>query len=166
MRFGIVRRQAAPRPLPQRPAGPSSNWAGTPSTRTRLGHAGLWQLRTWSSMTVPEGGAVRFTVDYAASTCRLTFYTPAAVAGGFIEPPYSRCMRPRICVSTASPGVTLYPAVNVIRRHRGASAVNWNWPFSLHCILYSTVDDVTSHCGSFRTRAHAACFCDFSSPHS
>jgi hypothetical protein len=41
------------------------------------------------SMQVPEGGAVRFSLDYAASTCRLTFYTPAAVA--------------------------MYPAVNVCR---------------------------------------------------
>jgi hypothetical protein len=64
-------------------------------------------------MKVPEGGAVRFTVDYAASTCRLTFYTPAAVAGGFIEPPYATTdlrFDPPI-----PEDVTLYPAVNVIR---------------------------------------------------
>jgi hypothetical protein len=39
---------------------------------------------------VPEGSAVEFAVDYAAGTCRVAFYTPAAVAGGFVEAPYAR----------------------------------------------------------------------------
>jgi hypothetical protein len=34
---------------------------------------------------VPAGGAVEFAVDYAAGTCRVAFYTPAAAAGGFVE---------------------------------------------------------------------------------
>jgi hypothetical protein len=64
-------------------------------------------------MKVPEGGAVRFTVDYAASTCRLTFYTPAAVAGGFVEPPYATTdLRFKAPIPD---DVTLYPAVNIIR---------------------------------------------------
>jgi hypothetical protein len=29
-------------------------------------------------------------VDYAAGTCRVAFYTPAAVAGGFVETPYAK----------------------------------------------------------------------------
>jgi hypothetical protein len=35
---------------------------------------------------VPAGGAVEFAVDYAAGTCRVAFYTPTAVAGGFVTP--------------------------------------------------------------------------------
>jgi hypothetical protein len=29
-------------------------------------------------------------VDYAAGTCRVAFYTPAAVAGGFAEAPHAK----------------------------------------------------------------------------
>jgi hypothetical protein len=39
---------------------------------------------------VPAGGAVEFAVDYAAGTCRVAFYTPAAVAGGFIKAPHAK----------------------------------------------------------------------------
>jgi hypothetical protein len=39
---------------------------------------------------VPAGGAVEFAVDYAAGTCRVAFYAPAAVAGGFVEAPYAK----------------------------------------------------------------------------
>jgi hypothetical protein len=39
---------------------------------------------------VPPGGAVEFAVDYAAGTCRVAFYTPAAVAGGFVEAPHAK----------------------------------------------------------------------------
>jgi hypothetical protein len=39
---------------------------------------------------VPEGSAVEFAVDYAAGTSRVAFYTPAAVAGRFVEAPYAR----------------------------------------------------------------------------
>jgi hypothetical protein len=36
---------------------------------------------------VRPGSAVKFTMDYAAGTCRVAFYSPAAVAGGFVEGP-------------------------------------------------------------------------------
>jgi hypothetical protein len=39
---------------------------------------------------VPAGSAVEFAVDYAAGTCRVAFYTPAAVAGGFVAAPYAK----------------------------------------------------------------------------
>jgi hypothetical protein len=39
---------------------------------------------------VPPGSAVEFAVDYAAGTCRVAFYTPAAVAGGFVKAPYAK----------------------------------------------------------------------------
>jgi hypothetical protein len=39
---------------------------------------------------VLEGGAVELAVDYTAGTCRVAFYTPAAVAGGFVEAPYAK----------------------------------------------------------------------------
>jgi hypothetical protein len=39
---------------------------------------------------VPAGSGVEFTVDYTAGTCRVAFYTPAAVAGGFVEAPHAK----------------------------------------------------------------------------
>jgi hypothetical protein len=39
---------------------------------------------------VPAGSAVELAVDYAAGTCRVAFYTPAAVAGGFVDAPYAK----------------------------------------------------------------------------
>jgi hypothetical protein len=39
---------------------------------------------------VAAGGAVEFAVDYAANMCRVAFYTPAAVAGGFVEAPHAK----------------------------------------------------------------------------
>jgi hypothetical protein len=75
---------------------------------------------------VPAGGAVEFAVDYAADTCRVAFYTPAAVAGGFVEAPHARMeLRfvataavgaegggQRSVPSEADSGVALYPAVD------------------------------------------------------
>jgi hypothetical protein len=49
---------------------------------------------------VPAGSAVEFAVDYAAGTCRVAFYTPAAVAGGFAEAPYAK-MELRFVASAA-----------------------------------------------------------------
>jgi hypothetical protein len=77
---------------------------------------------------VPAGGAVEFAVDYAAGTCRVAFYTPAAVAGGFAEAPHAKMElrfvataagagsegRPipaRTVPTAADSGVALYPAV-------------------------------------------------------
>jgi hypothetical protein len=76
---------------------------------------------------VPAGSAVEFAVDYAAGTCRAAFYTPAAVAGGFLEAPYAK-MELRFVATTSTvdddrtiparpvptptdSGVELYPAV-------------------------------------------------------
>jgi hypothetical protein len=64
-------------------------------------------------------------VDYAAGTCRVAFYTPAAVAGGFVEAPHAK-MELRFVATEANQtfnyparpvptradsGVDLYPAV-------------------------------------------------------
>jgi predicted DNA-binding WGR domain protein len=76
---------------------------------------------------VPAGGAVEFAVDYAAGTCRVAFYTPAAVTGGFVEAPHAR-MELRFVATEAdqddSPArpiptlpdsnVELYPAVETM----------------------------------------------------
>jgi hypothetical protein len=81
---------------------------------------------------VPAGGAVEFAVDYAAGTCLVAFYKPAAVAGGFVQAPhakmelrfvatrtsdewgYTRLPIPARTVPTAADsGVALYPAVEV-----------------------------------------------------
>jgi hypothetical protein len=45
---------------------------------------------TDSVSPVPAGGAVEFAIDYTARTCRVAFYTPAAVAGGFAEAPHAK----------------------------------------------------------------------------
>jgi hypothetical protein len=72
---------------------------------------------------VPEGGAVGFAVDYAAGTCRVAFYTPEAVAGGFVDPPHAKMelrfvateakgpIPARSVPTAADSGVQLYPAV-------------------------------------------------------
>jgi hypothetical protein len=49
---------------------------------------------------VPAGSAVEFAVDCAAGTCRVAFYTPAAVAGGFLEAPHAK-MELRFAATTA-----------------------------------------------------------------
>jgi hypothetical protein len=53
---------------------------------------------------VPAGSAVELAVDYAAGTCRVAFYTPAAVAGGFVEAPYAK-MELRFVATAAADGV-------------------------------------------------------------
>jgi hypothetical protein len=69
---------------------------------------------------VPAGSVVEFAVDYAAGTCRVAFYTPAAVAGGFVAAPFAK-MELRFAATEetgdipARPiptlvGVELYPA--------------------------------------------------------
>jgi hypothetical protein len=61
-------------------------------------------------------------VDYAAGTCRVAFYTPAAVGGGFVEAPYAKMelrfvateakdQPGRPVPALADSGVELYPAV-------------------------------------------------------
>jgi hypothetical protein len=71
---------------------------------------------------VPRGSAVEFALDYTAGTCRVAFYTPAAVAGGFLEEPHAKMelrfiatkateAAPARSVPTiADSGVELYPA--------------------------------------------------------
>jgi hypothetical protein len=77
---------------------------------------------------VPAGSAVEFSVDYAAGTCRVAFYTPAAVAGGFVEAPHAKMelrfvatpavawsgVPPRPIPTRADSGVELYPAVAAV----------------------------------------------------
>jgi hypothetical protein len=76
---------------------------------------------------VPAGSAVEFSVDYAAGTCRVAFYMPAAVAGGFVMAAHAkmelrfaatvagneadRPLPARIVPTAAGSGVALYPAV-------------------------------------------------------
>jgi hypothetical protein len=73
---------------------------------------------------VPPGGAVELAVDYAAGTCRVAFYTPEAVAGGFVEPPHAkmelrfvateaagRIPARSVPTADAGSGVQLYPAM-------------------------------------------------------
>jgi hypothetical protein len=86
---------------------------------------------------VRAGGAVEFAVDYAAGTCRVAFYTPAAVAGGFVEAPYAkmelhfvandasllRNVRARPVPTLVRSGVELYPAAAA----SGAGAI---WRFA------------------------------------
>jgi hypothetical protein len=69
---------------------------------------------------------VEFAVDYAAGTCRVAFYTPAVVAGGFVEAPYAKMelrfvateadeqskIPARSVPTLADSGVALYPAVS------------------------------------------------------
>jgi hypothetical protein len=72
---------------------------------------------------VPPGSAVEFAVDYAAGTCRVAFYSPAALARGPMEEPEARMelrfvatestqFGPARSVPTAADsGVDLHPAV-------------------------------------------------------
>jgi hypothetical protein len=59
---------------------------------------------------VPAGGAVELAVDYAAGTCRVAFYTPAAVAGGFGEAPHAK-MELRFVATAAEDDVPDWGAV-------------------------------------------------------
>jgi hypothetical protein len=70
---------------------------------------------------VPASSAVEFAVDYVASTCRVAFYTPAAVAGGFVDAPYAKMelrfvatadVPARTVPTLADSGVELYPAAD------------------------------------------------------
>jgi hypothetical protein len=76
--------------------------------------------------SVPAGSAVEFAVDYAAGTCRVAFYTAAAVAGGFVEAPYAKMELRFVAIAAtidgripaqpvptlADSGVELYPAAS------------------------------------------------------
>jgi hypothetical protein len=65
---------------------------------------------------------LEFAVDYAAGTCRVAFYTPEAVAGGFVEAPHAKMelrfvateatfiVPARSVPTLADSGVELYPA--------------------------------------------------------
>jgi hypothetical protein len=57
---------------------------------------------------VPAGGAVEFAVDYAAGTCRVAFYTRAAVVGGFVEAPHAK-MELRFAATAAGKDMTGVP---------------------------------------------------------
>jgi hypothetical protein len=72
-----------------------SGWIVLEPLRSAASHdaagAGTSAYATTSKVPpVPPGSAVEFAVDDAANTCRVAFYTPAAVAGGFVEPPHAK----------------------------------------------------------------------------
>jgi hypothetical protein len=120
--------------------------AGAPNPRDGIHDSGGWYIRVHASAAgkitrnsgwdeippadsahattaevppVPAGGAVEFAVDYVAGSCRLAFYTPAAVAGGFVKAPHAKMelrfvattSPARSVPSTAHSDVPLYPAV-------------------------------------------------------
>jgi hypothetical protein len=118
-------------------------WAADPSIQgwmalepQGVASRGTGDLSTYATTSqappVPPGGAVEFAVDYVAGTCRVAFYTPAAVAGGFVEAPHakmelrfvaSEAMVPynarfpgRPIPTLADGGVELYPAVCISQR--------------------------------------------------
>jgi hypothetical protein len=79
---------------------------------------------------VPAGSAVEFAVDYTTGTCRVAFYTRAAVAGGFVQAPHATMelrfvatkagqdwrglpIPERSVPTAAESGVALYPAVEI-----------------------------------------------------
>jgi hypothetical protein len=61
--------------------------------RAAAGDAAVVDTSTYATTdvvpVVPESSAVELSVDYAAGTCRVAFFTPAAVAGGFVEAPHA-----------------------------------------------------------------------------
>jgi hypothetical protein len=59
---------------------------------------------------VPAGSAVELAMDYAAGTCRVAFYTPAAVEGGFEEAPYAK-MELRFVATAAARRVLSWGAI-------------------------------------------------------
>jgi hypothetical protein len=88
---------------------------------------------------VPAGGAVEFAVDYAAGTCLMAFYPPAAVAGGFVQAPHAKMelrfiataagatvlglpLPARTVPTAADSGVALYPAVEAF-----GSGIAWRF---------------------------------------
>jgi hypothetical protein len=84
---------------------------------------------------LPPGGAVQFAVDDATGTCRVAFYMPMTVTGGFMEPPYATmelrfiatdadqnyCIPARSSPTAAGSGVELFPAVTAFDACGGAS---------------------------------------------
>jgi hypothetical protein len=87
---------------------------------------------SFSVPAVPPGGAVEFAVDYAAGTCRVAFYSPDAVADGFVGLPYStlelRFVETEaegdvparsVPIAAAESRLVLYPAVST--EHDGTS---------------------------------------------
>jgi hypothetical protein len=78
---------------------------------------------------------VEFAVDYAAGTCRVAFYAPGAVSGGFVEAPYAKMelrfiaeeavqakwissgVPARLVPAVANSDLELYPAMTVYHRH-------------------------------------------------
>jgi hypothetical protein len=63
--------------------------------------------------SMPVGGGVEFTVDYAKSSVRAAFYSPQAVAAGFAASPFAR-MELRM-IKPLPRDVVLYPAIHLFR---------------------------------------------------
>jgi hypothetical protein len=76
------------------PDGTRSGWTAlVPSRGSDAGGAVCNDTSTYATTStvppLPAGSAVEFTVDYAAGTCLVAFYTPAAVARGFRAAPHA-----------------------------------------------------------------------------
>jgi hypothetical protein len=79
--------------------------------------AGASEGRGWATTqdvpSMPVGGGVEFTVDYAKSSVRAAFYSPQAVSTGFAASPFARMelrmVKPLPC------DVALYPAIHLFR---------------------------------------------------
>jgi hypothetical protein len=100
--------------------GPNATWSGW----TALNASCSVYCTTSTVPAVPAGSAVEFSVDYVAGTCRVAFYTPAAVAGEFMAAPYAKMelrfvatdadaasgIPARSVPTLADPATELYPA--------------------------------------------------------
>jgi hypothetical protein len=68
-----------------------TGWTALDPLHAATNHASASAYATTSMVPpVPAGSAVEFMVDYPKGTCRVAFYSPEAVAGGFVEVPYSK----------------------------------------------------------------------------
>jgi hypothetical protein len=83
---------------------------------------------------VPAGGAIEFAVDYAAGTCRVAFYTPAAVAGEFAEAPYAK-MELRFVATAAE----VLPKWGAVPARSVPTAAGNALPSHRHCVVAQAV---------------------------
>jgi hypothetical protein len=67
-------------------------WTVVPPVGAAPGAAGSTSTYATTAVVppVPPGSAVEFAVDYIANTCRVAFYTAAAVVTGFAEAPHAK----------------------------------------------------------------------------
>jgi hypothetical protein len=69
-------------------------WTPLPPRATAAGDAATVDASAYATTDlippVPAGSAIELAVYYAAGTCRVAFYTPETVSGGFVELPYAK----------------------------------------------------------------------------